>query len=242
MRARGFEEWLSRNVGKGGERPSYDPFNKAKKGSERNPTAEEYANRNVEEYHHYLERRDTNNAEDEQKRNDSSGSSDKSRSKSSKSVRNSPANLARNLITRVATVVVGGVIVVSGYQAIKESEAQAAPAPIVAEVKWDWSDDYSTVSVGLLDENGNLIREVPATVTIAKTEATCIKDGNVTYTATAEDDGKEYSDVKNTVLPAKGHDFGESKITVSEDGETIMIAECERCHEQVTVDISFDED
>ena len=51
MKSKEFEAWFSRNVGKGGKRPSYDPFNKSFKGSERNPAAEEYASKNVEEYH-----------------------------------------------------------------------------------------------------------------------------------------------------------------------------------------------
>ena len=65
MKSKEFEAWFSRNVGKGGKRPSYDPFNKSFKGSERNPAAEEYASKNVEEYHRYPELKDTRTENDD---------------------------------------------------------------------------------------------------------------------------------------------------------------------------------
>lgn len=241
MRAKGFEEWLSRNVGKGGERPSYDPFNKAKKGSERYPEAEEYANKGVQEFHRYSERREENVDDDDRKQNESSQSDSARKSKNSKSTR-SPSQLVRNMVARVVTVAVGAVITVTGYQTIQANEAKNTPAPIVAQTSWTWSEDFKTVSAKFLDGNGNLIKEVPATVSELQTEATCNTDGSITYTAVVEEDGKTFSDTKSTVLKATGHDWDDGRLIVLDNGETVMIFECGNCHEEFTVSIGLDEE
>ena len=49
MKVRGFGAWPSKNSLTGGQRNSYDVYNKTQKGNERFPRAEEYASRNVEQ-------------------------------------------------------------------------------------------------------------------------------------------------------------------------------------------------
>ena len=234
MRANGYEEWLSRNVKKGGERPSYDPYNKAKKGSERNPSAKEYANKDVEEYHHYNERRNTAKDDEDRKQNDSAQSGNTQKAERSKSGRPS-SQLARNIITRVVAVVAGAVITVSGYQAIKTNNET------VVKTTWNWSEDYETATVSLYNVRGILIKEVPATVNVTKTEATCTKEGLLNYSAFAEYKDVSYSDEKNTIISAIGHSYGDAVITTV-DGVPTIILECEHCHEKITIGISPSED
>lgn len=266
-----FEAWLSRNVknvGKGGSRPSIDPFNKAKKGNERNVKAEEFPMKDVEEYPHYNERysqhkddddnnNDRDNSSDSQTQSDTGSqsysqqgrSTSYSRSRSSKASKasNSAANaaqsVARNLIPKVVLVVAGSVVVVTSYQTIKEHEAaKANPTPVVAEAKIDWGTEESGATFSLWDKDGNLIKEITAVVVTDEVDATCTKEGKITYTATAEDDGKTYSDTRTETIAPTGHSFGEGKEIISENGDHTIEFECSECHEKFTITTSVEED
>lgn len=241
MRAKERQAWLSRNVGKGGQRPSVDPFNKAKKGGERYPTAEEYASKNVEEYHDYSENKDLTK-EDERKKDDSQRSdrSDKSRGSGT---RQAGVSRARSIIGRVVGCVVGAVVVVTGYQAIQEHEAaKAAPAVFV---EWQWGDDFSSVTAEVKDDKGKLVKEVAGAqviVTVTEIEATCTEAGLKTYTATfTDEDGKEYSDTKTEPIEPTGHDLSEVGVETSGNQVTTTF-ECTHCHEQFTTTISVEEE
>ena len=247
MRAKELEAWLSRNIGKGGKRPSYDPFNKAKKGSERNPTAQEYASSGVKEYHTYSETKDTRKETDEKKdRDNGSGSSQSSSSSGgrSKSMNRTPTNLVQNVISRVVSVVVGGVMVVSGYQEIKANEeARVLAAHTVTQVEWVWNDDNTSAIAELFNAKGNLVLKAPAVITVTRTDATCNAEGNILYTATAtysssEDEVDTYTDTRTETLAPTGHDFDGGKETILENGKTATVFECKHCHEKFT--ISFD--
>lgn len=232
MRAKGYEEWLSRNVGKGGKRPSYDPFNKAKKGSERNPRAEEYANKGVKEFHDYSERRKERTADDDNKQNDAVKSESAGKTKSSKNVGRT-SKLVRNIVARVVAVVAGAVVVVSGYQAIKSNNET------VVSTVWTWSEDYSTANIKLINIKGNTIAELPATVDVTKVDPTCTQEGLLTYSASVEYKETAYSDEKKTVLSPTGHNYDyEHAIITTVDGVPTIIIECEDCHDKVTIGIS----
>ena len=234
MRAKDREAWLSRNVGKGGKRPSYDPFNKAKKGSERNKTAEEYASSNVEEYQRYPETKDTRKEDDQQKERNSNGSSSSQSSGRSGRAGNAGRAVSRtvgNIVARVVAVAVGGTIVVSGYQEMKAHEAAAT----VTEVEWVWSEDKSTVSAELLNGDGGLITELPAVINLVVTPATCSEEGLKTYTATARYGGKDYTETRTEVIPKEEHAFDEGTTIIHENGQIEVVFECEHCHEKINI-------
>lgn len=253
-----FEAWLSRNVkniGKGGSIPSIDPFNKAKIGSERNERPEEYPMNDVEEYHHYNERYKPLGEEDDDKnQNDSSDSQSQSfegqarstsysrskASKASKNKGNAVKNIAKNIVSKVVLVVVGAIVVVSGYNAVRAHEAEKA-APVVASIEWQWNEDYSSVNAELLDSKGSLIKKAPATITKEEVAAACSVEGTITYTATYKgDDGKEYTDTKIVTNAAIGHAF--EKVSEEDNGDTVTITfECTHCHEQFVITTNIEE-
>ena len=256
-----FEAWLSRNVknvGKGGAIPPIDPFNRAKIGSERNERPEEFPMKDVEEYPRYNEWYTpySEDDEDDQRQNDSSDSRSQSfesqsrstsysRSKAQKASKNAgkaTKNVAKNLVSKVVLVVVGSIIVVSGYNAVQAHEAAKAAPPPVASVEWKWDEDYSSVTAELLDAQGATIEKVPATVVSEEVAATCSAEGKITYTATyTGDDGKEYTDVKTVTRAAVGHAF--EKVGEEEDGDTVTTTfECTHCHERFTVITSVEEE
>ena len=241
MRAEEFG-WKATNVGKGGKRPSLDPFNKAMKGHERNPSAKEFASQGLEEYHHYSEYYDTRD-EQEDKKKDSSNSNQSDKTKSSNATSHS-SGLIRNIVSRVVVAAVGAVVVVNEYQAIQEHEAQKA-MPTVASVSWNWSTDNQNATVNLFDGDNTLIQELTTTVYSSQEDPTCTAEGRITYIATAEYEGKTYTDTHVETLPALTHDldYDEDHIVEQkiEDGKLITVYECPRCHERFTITISLEE-
>ena len=219
MKVKEREAWVAKNVGKGGKRPSYDPFNKSFKGHERNPKAKEYASQGLKEYHHYSERAEVKYDEDDSKK------VDQQKKQSSKS------NVLKNLVARVVAVVASAVVIVSSYITMT----------VVSSQNWIWSGDFSTVSVELLRRDGIVLKELPAVVTITQQDPTCNQTGLKTYTATAEDeDGTIYTDEHNETLSALGHDHHIVEETI-QDGKIIRVYECSRCHERFTITIDIDE-
>lgn len=222
MKVKERESWVATNVGKGGKRPSFDQFNKAFKGQERNPRAQEYASQGIEEYHHYSER-----AEYKENNDDSKKQNQDQKQSSSKT------NAIKNIAGRVAAVVVSSVIIVSTYTSMTTK---------VSSVNWNWSNDMQTVTVELLKSDGNVIKELPAVVTVTQKDPVCNKTGLKTYTATAEyEDDVVYTDERVEEIPALGHEHHviEEK---AENGQIIRVYECSRCHEQFTVTIDVSEE
>ena len=245
MNVKEFEAWPSRNVGKGGKRPKTDPFNKAMKGSERNPSAPEYASMDVPEYHRYAENVDLRKEDDDDQQNENSQSSQQqnqnrnSSSRSPASAARAAQSVARNLIPKVVLVVAGSIVVVQGYRTIKAHEAQANP--VVASTTWTWGGDYTSATYGEYDKDGKLIREIPATITSTEVAATCTKGGQITYTATVQDGDKAYTDTKTEALEALGHDFDDGTMTTI-DGKESIVYECSRCGEEFVITVSTGED
>lgn len=170
--------------------------------------------------------------------------------------------LRQNMLRQVVGLVAGSVVITTSYQAaVQQRQAQAqevnppyeqtqtitpeqeepAEEPLVLSPSWKWSDDYQTVTLELLDADGNRIREIPATVSVSDVEATCVAEGERTYTATAEDDGNDYSDSRSETLPPLGHAFDDGKEIVLENGQSAMTFECNRCHEHFTIETSMTE-
>ena len=73
---------------------------------------------------------------------------------------------------------------------------------------FNWSGDYETAQVVLTCSRSNEHGSTkPATVTKVTTPATCEVAGNIEYTATYTYNGKTFTDVRNKVLPAIGHNY-----------------------------------
>lgn len=234
-----FNAWLSKNVGKGGQRSSLDGFNKHMKGHERNPRAPEYPCMDVEEYHHYKERYDFRKEDDDKKKQNDfqQDQNDKSQnSQASQGAGRVAQSVARNIIPKVALTVVGSVVIVVGYNEIKAKETQAAAVSSV----WVWSDDNSTATLQFLNKDGKVVKEVPSAITIGGTDATCTKEGEKTYSASAQNEGKTYNDVHTVTLPALGHAFDEGTKTFIE-GLPSIIYNCTRCGEIFIVTVSPEE-
>ena len=234
MNVNEFKAWLSRNEGTGGKRPKQDPFNKAMKGSERNPRAPEYPCMDVEEYHRYPAYKDERKKDDDDKKQDNNQNQDngsRNASRSSQNATNLAQNVVRNVVPKVVLVVAGSVVVVAGYTEMKAKEAQAA----VTTTSWVWNDDGSA-SLTFLNKDGQKVREVPAVVTTTEEAATCTKEGLKTYTATVEDSGTTYTDSRDETLAPLGHAFDEGTETEI-DGNPSIVYECTRCHEQFIVTI-----
>lgn len=220
MKVKEREAWVSKNVGKGGKRPSYDEFNKSFKGCERNPRAKEYASQGIKGYHHYNERAEVVYEEDD----DDKKPEEKKRNQST-------SNIVKNIVSKFAAAIAGTAVLVATYTTMTVVDSQ----------NWLWSDDMQSVSVELVRSDGNILRELPATITITQDDPTCNQTGLKTYTATAEDEDETiYTDVRYETLSPLGHKHFVASET-SENGHVTIVYECSRCHEQFIVTMDIDE-
>lgn len=204
----------------------------------------------VEEYRHYPAMKDIVAEQEEKKKklqeNDAIKQSDNVRrqSRTAQNAGRNIGNIVKNIVGRAVAVVAGGAIVVSGYQAIAAENAKSAEIPIVQVVAdWDdWNVSDSTIMLKLKDSQGNVVKEVPAEITLTEEiAATCTKEGSKTYTATATDKGKEYSDSHIDTVAPLGHHFDDGKAETDENGNPVMVFECSDCHEIIKVAASAEE-
>ena len=87
-----------------------------------------------------------------------------------------------------------------------EKLAIPATGHAYGEPVWKWNDDFTASATFTCANDPSHVKNVTATVTNAvTTEATCETDGVRTYTAKVTFEGKEYTDTKTEVIPAKGH-------------------------------------
>ena len=105
-----------------------------------------------------------------------------------------------------------------------EKLAIPATGHAYGEPVWKWNDDFTASATFTCANNDAHVENVTATVTNAvTTAATCKADGVRTYTAKVTFEGKEYTDTKTEVIPAKSHDtelVGAKDATCTEDGYT----------------------
>ena len=89
---------------------------------------------------------------------------------------------------------------------------------------WKWNDDFTASATFTCTNDTSHVETVNAAVTNeVTTAATCEVDGVRTYTAKVTFEGKEYTDTKTEVIPAKSHDtelVGAKDATCTEDGYT----------------------
>ena len=233
MRSGQFNNRKPRNAVGAGRRSSGNEFNTALK-RERHPEPPQYPTSKVDERKRYSESRDARPKRSESR----SQSSSRSSSQSSRSMK-SAQNMTQGFVRSAVGMMAGAVIVTNSYQAnveereLARSEALRQAAIVEAldstdwlEGAWTWSDDFMTVTLTVPD-----VGEIVATVTETEEPPTCLEDGTITYTATAELAGHSFTDER--VGPggsATGHTFGAPD---SSDGETVF--RCEDCGEEFAI-------
>ena len=155
-------------------------------------------------------------------------------------------NVIKNIAGKAVAVVGGGAVVVAGYQAIAAETAPIEePAPIVQFVEADWkgwNENEITITVTLRDAERNVIKEIPAVITLTEDIApTCTQAGSKTYTATAEDGDQKYTDTHTDAVGATGHTLDSGKVGTNENGDPVIVYECSECHEKFEVTVSAEE-
>ena len=123
-------------------------------------------------------------------------------------------------ITYTATVEFNG----KTYTDSKETEIKAKGHKYGTPV-FTWSDDYSTAETTFTCANDKThVETVKAAVTSKTTDATCTEAGKTVYTATAEFEGKIYTETKENDIPELGHSWSEWVNVGSQEKST-----CSRC-------------
>ena len=110
------------------------------------------------------------------------------------------------------------------YTDSKETEIKAIGHKYGTPV-FTWSEDYSTAEATFTCENDKThVETVKAAVTSKTTDATCTEAGKTVYTATAEFEGKIYTETKENDIPELGHSWSEWVNVGSQEKST-----CSRC-------------
>ena len=83
---------------------------------------------------------------------------------------------------------------------------------------WTWADDYTAASANFTCANNNdHTTSAVASIDVSTVQAVCTTGGKVTYTATAIFEGRTYTDVKEVLIGANGHNWGAPVWTWSND-------------------------
>ena len=135
MKAKGFGA-SSRNVGSGGQRVSFDVFNRTHKSDQYNFTFKKenygdltgYMERNLEEYQTFPEIKDTTKDQDDQKSNAIAAGV----------MRNGKSRQV--ILRQIAGLVAGAVMITAGYQASLNERSQPPTDPdlpaAAADIRW----------------------------------------------------------------------------------------------------------
>ena len=235
------------NNGYSGQQKSGDEYNRSYK-QVRYTRAEEYATRDVKEFHHYPEQKDLTKERDDKKKqqNNTKNNSSKNSGSSSGGVHS---------IAQVVVALAGAAVITVSYTSAmaKRAEKQVEdPSSSVVQTTdednagltatWEWSEDNKAAMLILTDSEGNVVAQISAEVTDTEEPAKCTEPGKITYTATAAYEDKTYTDTRDKELPALGHDFDSGTQTVLDNGETAVNFECYRCGEHFVVQNSLTEE
>lgn len=252
MKSREFGTWPPRNVLGADRQHLYDEYNRAFK-RERPPQPKEYASSDVAEYYRVSEMKDVTGDPNQQSHEALSQISDRGN--------NAKASRRQLMLRQAICLLAGSVVIVTTYQAMAAQQSPSdSPAIVVPDKEntdrqpgqeddaqsmlspsWKWSEDNQTAVLELYDSEGNLIDEIPVSVSVSEEPATCNREGLKTYTAAAERDGYSYTDTQSEPIPPLGHTFDSGTSTVLDNGQTAMVFTCTRCHEQFTVATSYTE-
>jgi len=107
------------------------------------------------------------------------------------------------------------------------------------EPEWSWTEDFSAATATFTCECGD-VQTVEAVVTTETVDASCTEAGKTVYTAVAVFEETEYTDVKETEIPATGHTpaepvkENETEPTCTEDGGYDKVVYCSVCGEELS--------
>ena len=268
MKSREYGTWPPRNGLNAERQKNYDPYNRSMKG-EAFLHVDEYADTDIEEYYRVPAQKDVTGDPNKQDREALSKRSDQSRkdkaTKRQLVIRQVVGILVGSVIVVTSYQARAQQQAASDTPAPKEPDKQeqvvppvpadtdtvvdtdtdvsdtTEPAAVTLLPGWVWSKDKKTVVLQLSDEDGNLIKEIAADVSVSVVAAKCTKEGERIYTATAKDEDKTYSDTQTESIAPLGHSFDKGKATVLENGQEAMTFECTRCHEKFTIATSITE-
>lgn len=259
MKSREYGTWPPRNGLNPERQKLYDPYNRALKG-EPYLHVDEYASMDVEEYYRVPAQKDVSG--DPNKQDQKSTSKGKRDSGS--------ATRRQNLLRQVVGMVAGSVIITTSYTAAIQRQQEQKPdlppasvepgqndpavtppestesdvtseEPVSFVLTWKWSDDHRSATLELTDEQGDLIMEIPASVSVTQLPPTCHAAGSNTYVATAEKDGEPVTDIYVEPVAQLPHDFDEGEEVVLEDGRTVWRVTCSRCGDVEIIENTFTE-
>ena len=183
--------------------------------------------RRPDEYQHFQERYDYTADQEETKKQKR-----KRQDQQSNKANVIGKNVIKAVVKSTVGLVVGALVIVVGYRAIKAKEVTHVFTP-----GWVWSDDYQTATLVMTSEDNSIKKEFPAVVTLDEEVApTCIDDGYRTYTAIGSYETKEYTDTQTEALHALGHRFDEGTLV---DGDVEYT--CLECGEHLVVHVHIDE-
>lgn len=247
MRVRGYGV-RPPNHGYSGQHHSGDAYNRDYK-KVRYTRAEEYATRDVQEYHHYPDQKDLTKDDDDKRLDEAQEKSQKQKNKSKSRIKN---------IQTVMVALAGAAVITVSYQSAMAKKAarqtfdpgnsagqdagKTGKDTDAASVFWEWSDDFTKAVMILKDSKGNEIARVDAQVISTEEPAKCTVPGKITYTATAKSNDKTYTDTREKETPALGHSFDEGVDTTAENGAPATDFTCERCGEHFIIQNTLDEE
>ena len=238
MKAKEFGAWPIRND-PGSTKRVVDEYNRSFK-RERPAPPKEYACSGMDEYKEIPETKDfTKSSTQEQKSNSAK------QDNSQQAKQRAQSQMRQNLVGKFVAVSAGTVVMVNTnpvlanmfpflkVESLFPGLVESSQVDYVPE--WTWSEDNLTVTLTLKDENGEAVKELPVTVEVEEGPATCTAEGLKTFTASASEEGKEYTDSRTEPIPPTGHAFGEGTANVSNDGQTTVTFSCTNCQETFTI-------
>ena len=133
--------------------------------------------------------------------------------------------------TTFATCTADGKIVYTANAEFEEqnySDTKEVTLPAIghdyALNEWQWAEDKESAKVKFVCENDEKhVELIDAVVTIDTTFATCTADGKIVYTASAEFEEQNYSDIKEVTLPAIGHNYALNEWQWAENKESAKL-------------------
>ena len=97
------------------------------------------------------------------------------------------------------------------------------------EPTFAWSSDYTSCVATFVCTTGGSDLKQDCAVTHKTTEATCETAGTTKHTATITFNGKTYTDVKETAIPATGHTYGEPEFNWNGTQSCVATFTCAKC-------------
>ena len=230
-RANEYKAWYRNN----------DPQNARKDFKEYNRSFGEYYKRPPEysespdEYHKFPERYDYIEDQDRQKESKDNQNNQNQQNSSSMRAQAVGKSVVKSVVGNAVALVVGAVVLVAGYNAIKAKKAEAEIVHTFTPT-WIWADDHKTATLSLISEDSSIKLEFPVESTLTEEVlATCTVDGYRLYNVSFDYNDTNYTDSYSEVLHAE-HKFDDGTIV----GGNIEYT-CSECGEHLIIHIDIEE-